>query len=688
MEGVVKRKRKRGWMGRGAVMGFSLWVGPAIWGEVVELGAYEVEAWAFDSLGMRVAAEVRRLELAELEATGLGSVPAMLEQLAGVRFSGYTGSGAEGQLAMRGFGENSGLRVLVLVDGQVYNPADMGGINWQGVRVEELEVVEVIRGGQGVLYGNHAVSGVIKLETRDPGGEWRGEARTVVGSEAWREGFFGMEGSASGLGLRAGVHAMETAGYREHSGTDSQSGYVTWQVGLAGLGDWRGRVQREEQWTQFPGPLSAEQMAADPRQSVNRGRDGSERAQVTATFRGTGDWGEGAWELTGGWLERSTDWELDGYEGDNWHRRWTGSPRVKVGTESRFVVTGVDLNLDWLRSREWTGTTERRVRARAELERVTGGAYVYGSFLIGEKWRYSGGWRRERAETDTRYVHYKLEQLFPTIETNRGVVANPAYRDPPEADPALSFEGPVDKAGWAAEGSLSYAVSEQLSWWAGWDRVYRYPAVDETASFQGYPLADPLNTALRPETGDNWETGLKWEGGNWRWGATVFHMDLEDEIIFDGEARLNVNAGRTRRVGLEMSGAVETGKMGLSGRFSWTRARFEESGFAYHGKRLPLVPEYEAAMTFWRALPAGLRLRLHVQALSRQVQGNDYLNTQRRLAGYGLADLTLFWRPHPAVRCVFGVSNLFDKAHAVSAYSGGFYPGPGRRLRAEFTLQF
>ena len=78
----------------------------------------------------------------------------------------------EGQVAMRGFGDNSGLRVLILVDGIPYNPPDMGGISWLGIDPGELELVEVLRGGQTVLYGNHAVSGVIKLRTRKPGG-WR-----------------------------------------------------------------------------------------------------------------------------------------------------------------------------------------------------------------------------------------------------------------------------------------------------------------------------------------------------------------------------------------------------------------------------------------------------------------------------------------------------------------------------------
>ena len=134
---------------------------------VLDLNPFVVEGRHFDELAISLPMSAKRLERAEMERSGARSVPELLEQLAGVRFMDTTGNGTSGQVAMRGFGDNSGLRVLVIVDGQVYNPPDMGGINWEGMDLEDLETVEVLRGGQTVLYGNHAVSGVIKLTSRE-----------------------------------------------------------------------------------------------------------------------------------------------------------------------------------------------------------------------------------------------------------------------------------------------------------------------------------------------------------------------------------------------------------------------------------------------------------------------------------------------------------------------------------------
>ncbi|MEX0326382.1 MAG: TonB-dependent receptor, partial [Puniceicoccaceae bacterium] len=209
---------------------------------VVELGPYVVEAWHFDGLGMDIPANVLRLERVDLERSGAWSVPQVLEQAAGVRFRQFTGTGAEGQLALRGFGDNSGLRVLVLVDGQVFNPPDMGGINWLGLPLGELETVEVLRGGQTVLYGNHAVSGVVKLRTREPGGELAGSLEGEGGSDATRRATVSLQQAIGTVGLRGGLDWMESAGYRENSDVESRAGYLAWNLGLKDGPKWRGRL--------------------------------------------------------------------------------------------------------------------------------------------------------------------------------------------------------------------------------------------------------------------------------------------------------------------------------------------------------------------------------------------------------------------------------------------------------------
>jgi outer membrane receptor for Fe3+-dicitrate len=343
-----------------------IWIGAHLmmWGMlggegVTELSPYVVEAWHFDQVGSTIPAGVIRVEGSQIRESGVADIAGVLEQLTGVRVRGLTGNGNEGQLALRGFGDNSGLRVLVLVDGQVYNPPDMSGINWTGLSLDEIEAVEVIRGGQGVMYGNHAVSGVVKLRTRDPARDLSGALRINAGSDGARAFSGRIEGTFRGNGLRGGVHLSRMDGYREHSASEAQSTTLTWLFPASGAARWRGRMQWSSQETQFPGPLLYSQFRDNPRQSTSAGEDFSERDMIQATLHGAGEIGSGEWEANAGVLERQTDWTLDGAKGENHHRRLSASPRMKTKIRNGFVISGIDVHGDRLRIRQFLEASGR-----------------------------------------------------------------------------------------------------------------------------------------------------------------------------------------------------------------------------------------------------------------------------------------------------------------------------------------
>ena len=122
-----------------------------------------------DLMDVTVAADVTVIDRATVEQSGAASVPELLQNEANLLIRGQGGNASDGQISMRGFGDNSQVRVLVLVDGHKANRPDMGMIDWQRLPVSSIERIEVIRGGQNVLYGNHALSGVVKITTKRGG---------------------------------------------------------------------------------------------------------------------------------------------------------------------------------------------------------------------------------------------------------------------------------------------------------------------------------------------------------------------------------------------------------------------------------------------------------------------------------------------------------------------------------------
>jgi len=444
---------------------------------------------------------------------------------------------------------------------------------------------------------------------------------------------------------------------------------------------------------ELPGPISHEQMLVDPR----RAREGvldvvsGEEIQLTQHGEGKATWGD--WEMAAGILSRDRQWDLNGRAADNRLERGTLNPRAKVPMGKGFIISGVDFGWDRVDYTGYWDAKRETVLSLAEIERMTLGGYCFAEIDLADGLKLSGGVRIESANTDNEHVQYKENQLFPELETNRGMIPNPDYKNPPDADPALSFSGPVDKSGWAGEVSLLWNARERITLWAGWDRVYRYPSLDETASYQGYPLSDPLNENLEPETGNNFEAGMKWAGKNWHVALTGYLLLLDDEISYvekdsnsgEGITRLNDNVGDSERRGVELDMTYQSDRYGMSIIAGFTDVKLNREGALL---AMPLVPDIESSLRLWVKPAKNTIIQLHGRYQSSQVQGNDFQEVERLIPSFFLAGVALNWDALDNCSVTMGVNNLFDRTYAVSAYSGGFYPGPGRQLYATLKVNF
>jgi len=68
-----------------------------------------------------------------------------------------------GQVALRDVAAD---KVVILFDGQRLNTAQGGGVDIVSLPIDNVEKVEVIRGGNSALYGADAVGGVIKITSK------------------------------------------------------------------------------------------------------------------------------------------------------------------------------------------------------------------------------------------------------------------------------------------------------------------------------------------------------------------------------------------------------------------------------------------------------------------------------------------------------------------------------------------
>ncbi|MFA7172181.1 MAG: TonB-dependent receptor [Kiritimatiellia bacterium] len=486
------------------------------------------------------------------------------------------------------------------------------------------------------------------------------------------------------LSYDAGLSYQRDEGYRKNSLSWSKNANASLSYDITGEDTLTFRFSGGENYYQLPGPLTYEQYKKSPKKSSNRGDQDAhtDSGLITSLYEAERDWGK--MQLNAGLNMRNIDWEMSGMHGWNQQRGYSLSPKIMYGDEDDYSISGgIDLLYDTL---DFTGQNNVKINY-AELNRLTTGPFLLAKKKFFDALTFSAGARYERARTDGKNLQYNkadmievLEPPYPWLDP----IPNPDY--PAQPIKEASFDDSFYKEGWSYEAAILWEVTENFSLWCRYNRVYRYPALDESASYQGYPLEHPLNAGLEPETGDNFEVGGKLRCGSWSGSATLFYLMMDDEISYDDQKKLNTNIGETERLGSDLQLAFERDIYGASCMTELVAAKFRDG--ANKGEHVPLVPDAHGVVTLWVEPLADFRLTGNYTWVVTQYQGGDFSNKMRKIDGYGLfgvrADLTLMDHLGLFVK----VDNLLDQAYASSAYTGAWYPGMGRALYGGLTLEF
>ncbi len=98
------------------------------------------------------------------ELAGALSAADALERVVGVSVPDNGTAGSVQSLSIRG---STAAQVLVLVDGVRLNDSRQGGADLSVIPVDNIERIEIVRGGASALYGADAMGGVVNIITRD-----------------------------------------------------------------------------------------------------------------------------------------------------------------------------------------------------------------------------------------------------------------------------------------------------------------------------------------------------------------------------------------------------------------------------------------------------------------------------------------------------------------------------------------
>src|SRR6267142_2512195 len=201
--------------------------------EVTTASKEPAEVW-------KTPAAVYVLTNEDIRRSGAMSIPEVLRLVPGVEVSRIDND--HWAVGIRGFADQFSKSMLVLVDGRsLYTPL-FAGVYWglqDGVLLEEVERIEVVRGPGAMIWGANAVTGVINIITKSAR-DTRGTLASVGGGNI-DQGFGG---------FRWGATAHKSFDYRIYGKGFSRgpefhsddSSFDSWRMAQFGFrSDWRAR---------------------------------------------------------------------------------------------------------------------------------------------------------------------------------------------------------------------------------------------------------------------------------------------------------------------------------------------------------------------------------------------------------------------------------------------------------------
>lgn len=680
--------------------------------ESVSLQAVTVTATRRAESLQKVPVAVSVVDGEQLERDNRNGVASIVQQVPSLNFR--TGaSNKDTSLFIRGVGTIStspGVEptVATVIDGVVYGRPSQATLD-----LLDLERIEVLRGPQGTLFGKNASAGVLNIVTKAPTEETHGyiDQSYYSGNESRTR--FGIGGSLIPDTLKGSLTTL--FGSYDGNVDNRANGHEVNGYNRKGV---RGKLEFT------PNDDLTLTLAADYMQSHDDAPNGVVSKALTPAFAGAlapvsasghsrdiaSDYRSHVEDINKG-LSAQLDWNLGDYTLTSitawrgWdNTQWQDGDRLATIT-SAFPGTEDKGDLSY----DQYSQEVRLASPKGEFVEYVGGLfYMHGK--DDETYRRTlvtpTGSQRGVADYTTTSDSYSAfgETTLNFTSRLRGIAGLRWTHDDLEYDhrrvstsattvsgiqPGTRSSGSVDEDGWSGRLGVQYDLSDDVMAYVTYSRGYKGPAYNVFFNMQ------PRDTdALKPETSNTWEAGIKASAWDNRLTSNlaVFHSEYDnyqanffDTVANQVVTRL-INAGSVSTEGVELDYALQaTQNLKLSGALAYTRARIDQfscpAGAAascnVDGKTLPYSPDWKSYVRADYSIPLanGLDVELGTDySWQSEVQYDISQNPDTKQGAYGiwnasiaLADYTNGWRV-----ALLG-KNLADKSYSPLLASGSGY---------------
>ncbi|MCX5850089.1 MAG: TonB-dependent receptor [Deltaproteobacteria bacterium] len=650
---------------------------------IVTMGEVVVTATRDNQETRKAPANVTVITAEEINNSGAATLVEVLENIEGVQFRSYSGNTAQAMIDMRGFGgDNPYGKTLILLDGRRLNRPDMSAASLMQIPLNNIESIEVVRGASSVLYGDAAIGGVINIITKRGKGAPQLNVSLAGGSYNFHDEKIGVSGSAGKLSCSFNGANQFSWGYRDRSkysfsGGGFNIGYDASSFLALSLDGSLSKTGFE-----MPGGLTKSQMETNPRQ-IQTGHDNDDATENYQNLHGQVN------TVLGNFGRLDTDFyygvkTLRSNFASYWPPNQYNSYDIKtVGVTPKYILEkpiamfnnkftiGVDYYQETMTLDKYSDKKRTTQTHLVDFGKNTLGFYLRDEFYILPGLILTGGYRTESAQ-------FK----------GKSTTLNPF---------SVDFDTDKKHNAEAWEGSLTYLFGKFSKVYVKYASVYRYPFLDEQASFYSSGPFNTFNINIEKEKGKSYEAGATvYPLDNLKIGATIYKIDMEDEISADPVTWELKNLDKTSHVGGEFNlSYVQKGVFSFYGNATYQKAVFAEG--LNKDKEIPLVPNFMANANLEINLPFNISLNPRLRYIGKSFLANDYNNDAEQLKDHCLFDFFIYWRPEIKGRKVIvfaGVENLTDVKYATYGIDMApwgenlYYPADGLLIKGGVSITF
>jgi vitamin B12 transporter len=583
----------------------------------------------------QLSSSVSVIDRAQLLQFSRHSLIDALRQIPSLWVEEQGGPGGVTAIALRGAEAN---HTLVLLDGvQLNDPTNTrgGAFDLNGINIESIERIEIIRGAQSAIYGSDALAGVIHIITRTPSKQST-QINASVGSDDYRSLGASTSGSIDQLGYAFAVQTKD-AGEPVAGSTAKNSEFtsrVNWQQD-------NHRVQFNYRYfdgerSSFPEQSGGPELAVDRRLDLSEFTDQS--AGLSWALQATDNWQS---RLSANWYQRDETIDSPGI-----------APYYQLppnGSQIDFERTGAS----WINTLGDKSSRWLNVGLEYKREDGTNLGYV--------------------VARDIMPLDFHLTRSIQSAFINGNIYFTPEWL----VQASLRHDDPDNYSGeTTTQIGTRYQLDEQVSLFANWGEGFKLPSFFAL----GHPwTGDPT---LVPETVKSGDIGIDYTAENFSARASYFEHHYRNLIDFDAETFKNVNRSQVETSGIEAEASWQLQEnLGIRVHASYTDIDMISSENHLLGR--PQLT-YGSAINY--ALNDAWDFAVHYLRVDDRFAVSLYSgdSVEQTLAAYNRFDAHANWKISSQVQLALSLENLADENY----YTDIGFPAAGRSAQLSLQLDF